>query len=300
VLTSFLSSFSEHIDELRRRLKVVFGTLVALLVIVAAFPGDASLLSDPTSLFNGTFISHTILSRFLARIVEDILPTGWKLIAAGGLGEALEIYFVAALAVAFALAIPVIAYETYRFIDPALKENERSMLYPFITASSALFAVGLLFGYFVLAKFLIFALGPFFSATQLSFQVDGMSFYLVVFLLILAGGISFTTPVFVYAVIRLGFVDASFFSRNRVVIWFATLVVTALFLTPDGGPLLDLVLFVPIVSLLEVAVFLANRGSKPPKTDRDSGRAEDRNCSYCSAPLGVSAVFCPRCGRAPE
>ncbi len=297
VLKSSESSFSEHTEELRRRLKVVFATLVAVLFVVAVFPGDTTLLSDPSSLFNGSFISHTILSKVLARITSDILPPGWKLIAAGGLGEALEIYFVAALAVAFALDIPIIAYETYRFIDPALKEKERNLLYPFITASSFLFVVGLLFGYFILARFLIFALSPFFSATQISFQVDAMSFYLVILLLILAGGISFTTPVFVFAAIRLGFVDAAFFSRNRVVIWVATLVITALFLTPDGGPLLDLVLFVPIIALLELAVFFGGRGSKPAKTGDAGGSAGTRRCPYCSAPLEVGVVFCTRCAR---
>ncbi len=291
-LTSPESSFSEHTDELRKRLKVVFGTLVALLLIVALVPGDASILSDPSSLFSTGIISHTLLSKFLARIVGDTLPTGWKLIAAGGLGEALEIYFVAALAVAFALDIPVVAYETYRFIDPALKEKERNLLYPFITASSVLFIVGLLFGYFVLAKFLIFALSPFFSATQISFQVDAMSFYLVVFLLILSGGASFTTPVFVFAAIRLGFVDAAFFSRNRVLIWFGTLVVTALFLTPDGGPLLDLVLFVPVITLLEVAVYFAGRGKPKPKTPTQPV------CRNCGSPRVTGTPFCPTCGKA--
>jgi Sec-independent protein secretion pathway component TatC len=118
-----------------------------------------------------------------------------------------------------------------------------------------------------------------------------------VFLLILAGGISFTTPVFVYSVIRLGFVDASFFSKNRVVIWFGTLVITALFITPDGGPLLDLVLFVPIITLLEVAVFFAKRSSRSGATGRVSRGAKPGKCRYCSSLLGTGAIFCPKCGK---
>ena len=42
------------------------------------------------------------------------------------------------------------------------------MIYPFVASTSALFLVGLLFGYFVLAKFLIIALSPFFVATQIT------------------------------------------------------------------------------------------------------------------------------------
>ncbi len=70
-------------------------------------------------------------------------------------------------------------------------------------------------------------------------------------------GVSFTAPVFVYALIRLRVLEPEFFSKNRVIIWFAIWVVTGLFLTPDGGSLLDLVIFVPIVILVEAAVFLA-------------------------------------------
>ncbi len=274
----------------------MFGVLVLLLAAMALFPGDATVFNNPGSLVSGTYISHTVVSTVLARIVQDVLPSGWKLIAAGGLGEALEIYFIAALGLALALEIPVIAYETYRFIDPAMKENERKLIYPFITSSSVLFLIGVLFGYFILAKFLVFALSPFFLATQISFQVDAMSFYLVVFLLILAGGASFTTPVFVYAAIKLGFVEAAFFSKNRVVIWFVVFVITALFITPDGGPLLDLILFVPIILLLELAVFFARRGSKLP-SNRDGGRAEMLRCAYCSTPMGAGAIFCKNCGK---
>ncbi len=57
--------------------------------------------------------------------------------------------------------------------------------------------------------------------------------------------------------IRLRVLEPEFFSKNRVIIWFAVWVVTGLFLTPGGGPLLDLVIFVPIVMLIEAAVFVA-------------------------------------------
>ncbi len=294
VLKSSESSFSEHTEELRRRLKVVFATLVAVLFVVAVFPGDTTLLSDPSSLFNGSFISHTILSKLLARITGDILPAGWKLIAAGGLGEALEIYFVAALVMTLAICMPVVAYETYKFIDPALREEERKLLYPFVASTSLLFVVGLLFGYFVVAKFLVLALSPFFQATGTTFFIDAAAFYYVAFLVIGSSGVSFTLPVLVYSLIRLGILEADLFSRNRVVVWFMIWVVTGLVLTPDGGPLLDLVIFLPIVSLTEAAVWFGRRGVKTarPVSLKDG-------CKYCGARLPRGRLFCPNCGRSP-
>jgi len=191
--------------------------------------------------------------------------------------------------------MPVIAYETYRFIDPALKPNERKLVYPFVTSTSALLVVGALFGFYILAKFLIIALSPFFVATSTSFQIDSAAFYYVVFLIVGATGVSFTSPVFVYTLIRLRVLEADFFSKNRVVIWFIIWVITGLFLTPDGGPLLDLVIFVPIVAMVEIAVALARRSVKGTSEQRPGTR--NLGCPHCGAKLDHPSLFCSTCGK---
>jgi sec-independent protein translocase protein TatC len=204
--------------------------------------------------------------------------------------------------------MPVIAYETYRFIDPALKPEEKQLVYPFVTGTSVLFTVGVLFGYFVLAKFLVLALGPFILSIGIANPlVDAASFYYVIFLVIASTGAAFTAPVFIYSLIRLRVLDADFFSRNRVTIWFVLWVITGLFLTPDGGPLLDLVLFFPIVALVEGAVFLARRSVKPKEPTEEAGEAapveqsaasSQRTCKNCGTALAEGQVFCPNCGQA--
>jgi sec-independent protein translocase protein TatC len=307
--------FSEHVNELRRRLKVAALCFLVILFILILFPANPiQAVQNPGQYLNLTFIQNTVIADFLHRIVIDILPTPcpvglpptpgcWQLIAANGIGEGMEIYFVAALILTLALNMPVLAYETYRFIDPALKEKERSMVYPFVLSTSVLFVVGLLFGYFVLAKFLIIALSPFFVATQITYQVDAGAFYYVVFLIIGATGVSFTSPVFVYALIRLRVLSADFFSKNRLVIWFVIWAVTGLFLTPDGGPLLDLVIFIPIVAMVEVAVALGRRsvrGQPPlPKPEKVNAAKEERKirCPSCGRVLDRPMLFCNYCGK---
>jgi len=282
---------------LRQRLKVVFLSFVIILIVVVFLPVNplqqAQHLEQYTNL---QFLNNTVIAAFLHRVVADILPSGWSLIAATGIGEAMEIYFVASILLTIAFCMPIIAYETYKFIDPALTQRERRLLYPFVTSTSVLFTVGVLFGYFVLSKFLVLALSPFFSATSTSFMVDAAAFYYVILLIIGATGVSFTAPVFVYALIRFGIVEPEFFSKNRVIIWFVIWVVAGLFLTPDGGPLLDLVLFIPIVALVEVAVLLGrhNLGQRATgiKTDHTL------KCAYCGSKLTRGNLFCPSCGRA--
>ena len=286
--------FSEHLGELKARLKVVFYTFVVVLLIIVVFPSDpakqAQHLDQYTTL---QFLANTVIATFLQHIQGYILPSGWELIAAKGLGEGMEVYFIAALLISVAICMPVIAYEVYKFIDPALKPEEKQLVYPFVTATSLLFVIGIVFGYFVLAKFLVLALAPFLQATGTTFLIDSASFYYVIFLIVGSTGAAFTAPVFVYAIIRLHVIEAAFFSRNRVVIWFAIWIITGLFLTPDGGPLLDLVIFIPIVTMVEIAVWLGGRAVG--KTKQRSQPAPANTCKHCGAALSRGREFCPNC-----
>lgn len=298
--------YSEHLEELRRRLRTVAITFVVIFIVLILFPANpVSSLQNPGQYVSLSFVQNTVISSFLHRVVADLLPNPcasglpptqgcWTLLAANGIGEGMEIYFVAALIFTAALDMPVFAYETFKFVDPALSEGERKLVYPFVASTSALFVTGLLFGYFVLAKFLIVALAPFFVATGLSFAVDAAAFYYVVFLIIGATGVSFTSPVFVYTLIRLRVIGADFFSKNRVMIWFVIWVATGLFLTPDGGPLLDVVIFIPIVALVEVAVALGRRSVKglPPRQQKNA-----IVCPSCGASLPRPMLFCENCGK---
>jgi len=300
--TSERQTFWEHINELRARLKVVAIFVVVVLVAVLFLPINPVYQFEHLGQYvNLQFVNNTFVAWFLHQVLAETLPKGWLIIAAGGIGEGMEIYFVCGILLAIAVCIPVIMYETYRFVDPALKENEKKLVYPFVTATSALFIVGVLFGYFVLAHYLVVFLGPFLHATGISYEIDAASFYYVIFLIIGATGISFTSPVFIYALIALHVIDPDFFSRNRVIIWFIIWIIAGLFLTPDGGPLLDAVLFFPLVALVELAVFLGRqrtRGSTSFLFGSKEKPEPGPSCKFCSHEMSPGQVFCQNCGRA--
>ena len=287
--------FSEHIDELRRRLKVVAYSFLVIFIVVLLFPvNPLSSVQDPGQYLNLTFLEGTVIAAFLHTVVIDLLPSSWHIISGMGIGEPMEIYIMASLLLSVALDMPVIAYETYKFVTPALTEREKGLIYPFVASASGLFVVGILFGYFVIAKYLLVFLGPFYVATGTTPLVDASSFYYIIFLIIGATGASFTSPVFVYSLIRLRVLDADLFSKNRVIIWFVIWVITGLFLTPDGGPLLDLVIFIPIVTMVEIAVALGRRSvrGEPPRV-RKGGII----CPSCGEALPRPMLFCEHCGR---
>ena len=287
--------FSEHIEELRKRLKVVAITFLVIFVVVILFPvNPLSSLQNPGQYLNLTFLEGTVIAAFLHSVVTDLLPQSWRIISGMGVGEPMEIYIMASLLLSVALDMPVIAYETYRFVGPALTDREKGLVYPFVASATGLFVVGVLFGYFVIAKYLLVFLGPFYVATGTTPYVDAASFYYIVFLIIGATGISFTSPVFVYSLIRLRVLEADIFSKNRVIIWFVIWVITGLFLTPDGGPLLDLVIFIPIVTMVEIAVALGRRSvrGQPPRVKKGG-----IVCPSCGSALPRPMLFCERCGK---
>ena len=275
-------SIREHLNELKNRVKVVFLSYAGLLAIFLLAPANPySFLS-----LTGTYVPF--VSFFLSRVRLDLLPPGWELIP-GGITSPLEVYLIASAILAAVFNAPIFAYEVMKFVTPALTENEKGFLYPFVASSTGLFVVGVLFGYFFLAKFLFIAIAPFFVTAQVTQPLINVAdFFSIVFLTIGMSGLAFTSPVYVFALIRFRIISPSTFRRNRVIIWFVVYVATAI-VTPDGGPILDLILFIPIIALLEVAVWLGGRSM------RTSGPPPGA-CRYCGAALH-GQTFCPSCGR---
>jgi Tat protein translocase TatC len=249
-------SLREHLSELKRRAKVAFVSFGILFVALLAVPADPGSVLSAINGGGGTYV--TLIAFFMARVKLSLLPPGWVLIGLN-VNAALEVYLLASLLFALIFNAPIFAYEVIMFINPGLKESERKLIFPFISAASALFVVGILFGFFFLAHFLLIALSPFFISTGLNPTISGLDFYTVVFITVAMSGIAFTIPVYVYTLIRLGVVKATTFTKNRLLIWVITYILCAI-VTPDGGPLLDIILFVPIIILLEVSVWLGGRG----------------------------------------
>lgn len=282
-MSSETLNIREHIDELKHRLKIAFLSFVGLLAILMLAPAEPS----KALTFTGTYVPFVAF--FLARVKLDLLPAGWTLIA-NNLSEPLEVYLIASVVLAAVFSSPIFAYETVRFISPALTESERGLLYPFVASASALFTVGVLFGYFLLAKFLFIALSPFFQTAQAQPFVDVSNFYTIIFLVIGMSGIAFTSPIYVFMLIRFRVLGPETFRKNRVIIWVIVYIITAV-ITPDGGPVLDIILFVPIIAMLELAVWLGARSVRGLEA-----RPDPDKCRYCGARLG-GASFCPSCGR---
>lgn len=159
---------------------------------------------------------------------------------------------------AVALAFPVVAYETYKFVAPGLYSNEKKAALPFVFAMPLLFALGASLVYFVLMPFVMrFAVG--FEAeagggAPANFELlTRVSDYLsLITTLILAFGFAFQLPVFLTLLAHAGLVTADFLVRNRRFAVVGIFVVAA-FLTPPD-PFSQVILGLSILGLYEVSI----------------------------------------------
>lgn len=282
----------EHFNELAARLKIVLYSFFLATTAFMVVPANSSFLQNPFAFYD------PLIAIVLRQVVKDVLPTGIQLIA-GEFTAPLEIYLIASVLLGIAVSAPVIAYEVYQFIDPALYPEERRAVYPFVGSFSALFLIGTAFGYKILAPFMLWAMLPFFRLTSSLPIINVIDFYNLVFITTLVSGFSFTVPVFFVLLVRFGIIKTSYVTTRRRYVYAALYVITAV-ITPDGGPIADIALFVPMAILLELAVFFGKRYEKKgavayrPHLDK----LTYLKCRFCGAIMSSPQGFCPECGKA--
>jgi len=150
------------------------------------------------------------------------------------------------------LASPIILYHLWAFVAPALTKREKKWVIPIVSSFVVLFAGGVLFGYTLLPRALDALLGIF----------EGVSndlligpYYSFVLRLLLAFGITFQLPIFLFALAAAGVVTSAQLAHWRR--WAILLIViAAAAVTPTGDPLTLALLAVPLYVLYELTLLL--------------------------------------------
>jgi sec-independent protein translocase protein TatC len=190
-----------------------------------------------------------------------------------GVGEPFTTTVTVSLYFAFVFALPLILYQLYGFLLPALKPDERRLAVPLLGAIPLLFACGVLFGYFVVLPAAVrFFVN--FNASEFNVLVQASQFYKFAGTVLLAMGLVFQVPVAILAATRMGVVTPRQLRKNRRYAILACAVVAALL----PGDAITLVLeTVPLYLLYEVSILVASLLGRSSR-----GRAQEGE-----APLGV-------------
>ncbi|RYD95429.1 MAG: twin-arginine translocase subunit TatC [Sphingobacteriales bacterium] len=160
------------------------------------------------------------------------------------------------LLIGIALGVPYLLYEIWRFVSPALHDNERKSASGFVFYASFLFILGVLFGYYVVTPMSVSFLAGYQASTIIenTFTID--SYLSSVATLTLATGLVFELPIIVYVVSSLGILTSKTMRSGRRYAVVAILIIAAV-ITPTPDALTMLVVCVPLFILYEVGIMVA-------------------------------------------
>ena len=161
----------------------------------------------------------------------------------------------------FLLASPYVIYQLFRFVSPALYENEKKYSTRVIGWGYLLFIMGVLLNYF-----LIFPLTFRFLATyQVSMEVENtitLSSYMdTLMMMSLMMGIVFEIPILCWLFAKLGFLTAGFMKRYRRHAIVIILIVGAI-ITPTSDVFTLMMVSVPMYLLYEISIWIVSRTEK--------------------------------------
>jgi sec-independent protein translocase protein TatC len=219
----------EHLDELRSRL------ILSFVAIVPAF-GVAY------------YFHEEIIDWLTGPLPED------RQLVTLGVTEPFTTSVMVSLVVAIGLVLPVLLWQVWAFLAPAVAPHFERVALFFVTLSTALFACGVVFMYYVvLPRALEFLTN--YDAELYDIQIRASYYYNFVALLLLGGGLAFLLPIFVLALVRLRILTSSRLRQNRRYAFVILLVFAALLPTVDPVSLAFEI--VPLMLLFELSIWLS-------------------------------------------
>jgi sec-independent protein translocase protein TatC len=250
--------FLDHLEELRKRL----------------FWSAAFILTGGIALFvSKDWLFETVL--FGPRRTDFISFRGWcwisNLVGAGDalcvreinyelinttmLGNFTTHILVSAIG-GFILSFPLVFWQGWLFLRPALKDRERQAARGIGLSSSLLFFFGVAFGYLIIAPLSLQFLGNY-ELGDVQARISVMSYMKTIASITMASGLIFQLPVVVYFLSRAGLITPEILKSYRKHALVGILVIAAVITPPDVTS--QLLVAMPVLVLYEVSIAISRR-----------------------------------------
>lgn len=239
----------EHLTELRDRLLKGVGSIFIIFISLIYFARD---------IYN--FVAQPLIqalagtSTMIATDVTATFLTPFKLT-----------FFVSVF-----LAMPILLYQIWAFIAPALYRSEKRLAKPIFVSSVVLFYLGIAFAYFVVLP-PIFMFFKAITPDDVALMPDITSFLNLVIKLFFAFGLAFEIPVATVILVTAGIISPEGLSKKRPYVIVACFVIAMLMTPPDVVS--QSMLAFPMWGLFEIGIFfgrLAIKNNPPKNTDSEN------------------------------
>ncbi len=254
--------FLDHLQELRRRLII---SLIALFIgmglawtfALSALTVIQRPLTQPSPIKQLQYDLATKLSRVFPQLADRLqMNPPAQDVANRRLNymAPLEPFFVQmklSLIMGFILALPVILYQTWRFIAPALYEHERKYVYVFVPVGTVAFVAGDIFFLYIIWPLIVaFSLG--YESPTLYPLLNLTQYVNFCLRLLLLFGLIFELPLILLILARLGLVKLDFLVRQRRLAVLLSLIVAAF----HADVITMIMVALPLYGMYEISILV--------------------------------------------
>lgn len=247
-------TFWEHLEVLRWSiLRIAIAALVAMVVIFAAIPHIF------TDFILGPTTSEFFLYRWLGALgkmplLPDFAGTDFKIdIININVASQFMTHISTSFWLALVLIFPYIIYEIWRFIAPALYDNEKGSVKTVFFFGTLMFYLGCAVSYCFIFPFTFRFLAEYQISAEIANQISLNSYMSTFFGMIVIMGLVFELPLLAWLLSKLGIITKEFLKKYRKHATVILLILAAA-ITPTGDPLTLSLVFLPLFLLYEISI----------------------------------------------
>lgn len=254
-----LLTFGGHLEVLRRMLLRIIAVVMVFAIVIFCFKDKTfELLLAPSQ---WDFVTYRYIERFLHHFGSNFVFNQFHInLIATELSSQFMTHITMALYLGLLCASPYILVELFRFITPALYENEKKYSGRVAITMYLLFILGVLMSYFVLFPISFRFLGTYSVSEMVESNITLKSYISTFTTLTLVMGLVFQLPVIAFFLGKLELVSSDILKHYRKYALIVIMLVAAIITPPD---LMTLVLVtIPLYMLYEVSIFVLKRMEK--------------------------------------
>lgn len=255
-------SFWGHLDALRGHL---FRSAIAIVVVAIVAFLNREFIFDSIILApkNPDFITNRLLCQLGEWVNIPALCLGnieLKIININLSGQFTTHMYISMFA-GLIIAAPYVIWEIWRFIRPALYDNERRHSRGAVIIMSLLFLLGVLFSYYLIVPLTLNFFGTYQVSDSVNNQIALSSYISTVVSVTFSLGVVFELPVFIYFLAKVGIITDTFLKKNRKYMLVILLIISAIITPPDI--ISQILVCIPLYGLYELSIIVARRAGKP-------------------------------------
>ena len=251
-----LMTFGGHLEVLRQMLFRIIAVVMVLAIAIFCFKDKTfELLLAPSQ---WDFITYRYIEKFLHRLGSDFTFSEYHInLIATELSSQFMTHVTTALYLGLLGASPYVFVELFRFITPALYENEKKYSVQVAVTMYLLFILGVLMSYFILFPISFRFLGTYSVSNIVESNITLKSYIATFTTLTLVMGLVFQLPVIAFFLGKLEVVSSEMLKLYRKYAFLVIMVIAAIITPPD---LMTLVLVtIPLYLLYEVSILVLKR-----------------------------------------